>query len=257
MRKLLPLAVLFFGSCSTGMKYFDPALLYTDISYQPKPVSIDSLKTANYISLGLNQKETNTESGSYDMLTSLQLDISRAHTLKNLCFSYGIFGMMGYMKNKAIEAGEPYYYDKKTFSAAGVRASVNTYVKKGNIDYRFIGAELSYSKEFGDFAAYRKTIYRELNYYSVHNTGLLTAGLTSEVILHNYKYSDRQAGARLFVGRTLNNLVYRGPVPVNSSPEKPKTTNVSIALFGQIKKVVVILEGGSGGNGLVKLGYRF
>ena len=50
---ILATSLLFLLSACERQIY-TPALYHQDIAYQPKPASFDSLKTANYISGGIN-----------------------------------------------------------------------------------------------------------------------------------------------------------------------------------------------------------
>jgi hypothetical protein len=252
--------LLFLVSCSPSTiypKYYDPALLGIDISYQPKPMAADSLKEAKYISAGINQKVIVNGSQDLDLVYMIQSDLSRAHTFKGLNIAYGVFGMAGIIENGLINEGKPYYYDKKSFTALGARGSVNTFFTRDNVDYRIIGAEFSFNKELGDFAAFRKTIKNEPYYYTVHNTQLFTAGLTSEVIVHSHKNTSSQLGARLFLGRTFTAMSYHGlgPGSVDNIPS-PDVNSVQLSFFGQLKRFHGTLEVVPSG-GQVKMGYRF
>ena len=253
------LMLLFLSSCGAPVihpKYYDPALLHTDISYQPKPMAVDSLKQAKYISAGTNQKEIYNGSNSYDWVFMVQSDLSRAHTFKRLNISYGVFGMTGYIENGLINEGDTYHYDKKSFTAMGARGSVNSFFTKGNVDYRIIGAEFSFNKEFGDFAAFRKIIRDEPYYYTLHNTQLFTAGLTSEVILHSRKKTSSQLAARLFIGRSFNTMAYLGPESDEGLPKSPEVNNAQLSFFGQLKRFHAVIEVVPYGT-QARLGYRF
>jgi hypothetical protein len=247
---LLLIAGVFLSSCSPGIvnKYYDPALLLADISYQPKPMASDSLKSAIYISGGINQREMQSESNSYDMINMLQFDVNRAHTFNYINASYGFFAMGGYFKNGLINNGEPHVFDKKNFSAIGLRGSLNTFYTKNNVDYRLLGIELSYSQEFGNYSKFRKSLQNQQYYYSIDNTKLFTAGVTTEMIVHSRRKEANQLGTRLFIGKTFNKLTYKGTF------EKPDLINVNIAIFGQLDKFHAILEGGTAAQ--LRLGYR-
>lgn len=256
-------ALLFLGvilsSCSSTQvipKYYDPAMLNNDISYLPKPMSGDLKKDMRYISIGAGQKVTDGESNKYDELLSLQLNLSQAHTFKNLNLAYGIFGVSGFLKNGVIAPGEPYHFNKKKFSALGVRGSVNSYLKKGDIDFRLIGAEFSYSKESGEFQAFRKIAFNKPSYYAVGNTELFTAGLTSEVIINIDSKLLTQLGTRLFVGKSFNTLNYS--YSEHDFPKRsPRINNINIAFFGQLKRFYGVLESSYPGSHHAKVGFRF
>ena len=83
---------LLFLLSACERQIYTPALYHQDIAYQPKPASFDSLKTANYISGGINYYLDQTWS---DLLVSAQFNFSRAHVFNNFNLSYGAFGVAG------------------------------------------------------------------------------------------------------------------------------------------------------------------
>jgi hypothetical protein len=261
--KLLPIVLLFLltgclfppSTPKIYRKYYDPAMLNNDISYLPKPMSLDRKKHTQYISMAYCEKAGFEEFDRYDELTSLQLSLSQAHTFKNMNIAYGAYGVSGFIKNGLISDKEPYFFDKKKFSALGARGSVNYSINKGDFDFRAFGAEFSYSKEFGDFEAFRNAGFNKPTYYAAGNTSIFTAGFTSEVIMNVNEKRTKQVGVRGFIGKSFNTINYFGSE--NDNPTRnPNVDNMNIAFFAQFTPVFCVLERSQYGA-QVRLGYRF
>ncbi|MDB5023517.1 MAG: hypothetical protein JWP78_1272 [Mucilaginibacter sp.] len=188
--------LLLMSSCS---HLYAPALYHQDIAYQPKPTSFDAAKTATYISAGLN----NYSSINYsDFLTSGQVNLSVGHAFDNFNIAYGAFGVFGDYQYSGSKSNQNYFSDK-FFGAVGGRFSANAFVTSGNADIRFIGVEMAYSHEFGDYANYRQELFRRGGYFVDPRTDLYTIGLTTEVIFHSRNNSGIQHGIRGFLGTTV------------------------------------------------------
>ncbi len=190
-------AAIFFASCS---KVYSPALYHQDIAYQPKPASFDSVKSRTYASAGLN---TYLNSNLSDLVVSGQVNLSRGYVFNNFNLAYGAFGVFGDYENGAIQQGQPNYFTDKFFGAVGGRASANFFINSGRTDFRFIGMEMAYSHEFGDYANFRQSVLSQPNYYVDPRTELFSIGLTSEVLFHNVNNPSVQHGIRVYLGTTL------------------------------------------------------
>jgi len=190
-------AAILFASCS---KVYTPALYHQDIAYQPKPASFDSVKSMTYASGGIN---TYVNSNFEDLLVSGQANLSRGHAFNNFNLAYGAFGVFGDYENGAIQKGQPNYFTDKFFGAVGGRASANFFVNSGRTDFRFIGVEMAYSHEFGDYANFRQSVQSQPGYYVDPRTDLFSIGLTSEILFHNVNNPGFQHGIRVYLGTTL------------------------------------------------------
>ena len=254
---LLLLTFLLLASCTSTVrtKYYEPAVLKSDISYLPKPISADTVKSSVYMSAGYHQKQTSLEE-SADMVHMFQLFLNRAHTFRHINIAYGASGLTGYLKNNMIEAGESNYFKTKPFHSLVLRGSVNTYIKKNNIDYRWLGAEFAYSREYGAFKDFRSEVYRQPDFFSIINHETFTAGLSSEVIFHNPNTVSNQLGVRLFAGKTFSNLTYLGMYYIGDSPINANPFIATLALFIQLNRLNIVLEGG-GSTAQGRIGYRF
>ena len=76
--------LLFFTSCNQHI--YGPALYKTDINYQFKPMSSDSVKSANYVSGAV---ELGSGVNLQDEILIGQINYNRANTYKNFNLSYG------------------------------------------------------------------------------------------------------------------------------------------------------------------------
>jgi len=246
---LLCAVTTLLASCST---LYQPALYHQDIAYQPKPVSFDTVKSATYISAAY---EANLSTDYSDLIQSGQFNISRGHVFDGFNIAYGAFGSLGDYEHDGTTGGNNFGY--KNFGALGARASANLFTNNDDTEFRFIGMEMAYSHEFGDYADLRKNLYAQGGYYIDPRTDLFTVGLTSEVIFKDRRNPFIQHGFRLFLGTTLGNnpldqSLYAGDI----APEKllhyifPK-----ISYYIKFKKFFGTFEGGN--QFFVRFGYAF
>lgn len=243
------IVLLLFTGCSSSRYYYDPALFNSGVGYQPKPISFDSVKSSNYISVG-SGSITKTEYES----TLFQFDYNKGYTFKNINLSYGAFGLAGSVKNTRVPAENAFYYKRKSFAALGAKTVINTFFTSGRTDFRIVGLELAYSKEFGKYADYRRMVLVDPDFYSIINTGLFTGGLSSEVIWHHKKTVNTQFGIRLYIGRTFGNYYYINSQE-NYNMNDLYQINASLNFFFQLKRFNAVLENGTASY--LKVGYRF
>jgi hypothetical protein len=260
MRKLIIPAVLILLLCSACNKHFyAPALYNNDVSYQPKPASFDSAKSATYVSIGegFNQAVNINNTVSFG-----ELDISRGHVFKNSNLSYGAFGFVGAIDNEnhQNELKDPYSFKSKSFAGIGGRASFNMFkALQENINFRYIGIEATYSKEYGDFAAFRRAVQNSPDYSATTRTEMFTVGATSEILWHSPKSTDKQFAFRFFLGKTIGNYDYLKNKSVLNVNEVPVYFTASY--FMQIKHfwgAAELTRNDISVPGMrVKIGYRF
>ena len=224
-----------------------PAFYNSDITYQPKPLSADTVHHAAYISAAIvNGQGANVN----DMLTAGEINLGMGYTIKHFNFAYGVFGAAGSFSNATIPSDQPYYFNNKFAGVAGGRASINYYITSGHVDIRVIGIEAAYSNEFGDYANYRKEVAGQPYFYTSTRTDLLTIGGSTEVIWYGHDLS-RQYGFRVFLGST--NVNY----PTNpNNYDAPPSITATLAYFMQIKRYFMIGEV-TGAGGHFSVGYRF
>lgn len=226
MKKLLlPALIVLISLNSCSKRFYAPALYEHDVSYQPKPSSFDSSKTATYISIGegFNQAVNINNTVSFG-----ELNISQGHVFKNTNLSYGAYGFLGSIDNSnhSNELKDPNSFESKSFAGIGGRASFNFYTVMDNVNFRFIGVEASYSTEYGDFAAYRRLVNNLPDYNSVTRTEMVTLGLSTEALWHSKNNPKIQHALRGFVGKTFGDF---SQVKVTSNTGSPSDLAIYLA----------------------------
>jgi hypothetical protein len=249
---LLPLCSLLsiLSACS---HVYAPALYHQDIAYQPKPTSFDKSATATYASVGLN----NYAGVNYtDFLTSGQVNLSQGIRFDNFNIAYGAFGVFGDYQYSGSKTDANYFSDK-FFGAVGGRFSANAFVTDGNVDFRFIGVEMAYSHEFGDYANYRQELLNRGGYFVDPRTNLYTIGLTTEVIFHSMRNSGIQHGIRGFMGTTVgyNDLTDSYYHDETLGEEFFHKFFPKISYFITFKNYFATAEAGN--NLFIRFGYKF
>ncbi|HZY40010.1 MAG TPA: hypothetical protein VFE53_25330 [Mucilaginibacter sp.] len=247
---LFTLAIL-LASCS---KVYTPALYHQDIAYQPKPASFDSIKSVTYASAGIN---TYLNDNFSDLLVSGQANLSRGHVFNNFNLAYGAFGVFGDYENGMIQKGQPNYFTDKFFGAVGGRGSANFFVNSGRTDFRFIGVEMAYSHEFGDFASFRQMVQSQSGYFVDPRTDLFSIGLTSEVLFHNVNDASFQHGIRVYLGTTFGTSPLEGTYYTDQTGEGRFFRSIypKASYFITFKKFFGTIEAGE--NIFVRFGVKF
>ena len=245
---------LLFLLSACERQIYTPALYHQDIAYQPKPASFDSLKTANYISGGINYYLDQTWS---DLLVSTQFNFSRAHVFNNFNLSYGAFGVAGDY-DKGGDDSSPTDFSGRFFGAVGGRASANLFTSYERMDFRYLGIEMAYSHEFGSFAAFRHFLNSQPGYQADIRTELFTVGLSSEIIFHNQNNINIEHGIRLFLGGTF------GPNPVGDNSDYSSSSLTPQFFHDIFPKVSYFINAkhffgvGEFGSGIfLRAGYKF
>jgi len=245
------IATVILTSCS---KVYTPALYHQDIAYQPKPASFDTAKSATYLSGGINFY---SNPNLADLVISSQFNLSRGYVFDHFNLAYGAFGVLGDYENGAINTGQPNYFSDKFFGAVGGRASVNAYVNSGRIDFRYIGMEVAYSHEFGDYANFRNAVNGQPDFFADTRTDLFSIGLTTEVIFHNVDNVGFQHGIRGFLGTTLGYNQLDDTYYVNETSSARLFRNIfpKASYFIKFKHYFGTFEVGS--NIFLRFGLRF
>jgi len=258
MNKLYYLAflslVLLCSACNQHI--YAPALFKTDISYQFKPMSSDSVKTANYVSgsvmvsQGANQQ---------DEILIGQGSFNRAVTLENFNLSYGGYGFLGNYQNTTLSSKEPGYFTNKLISGLGLRSSADVYVATGRTNVRF-GLEGAYSIEFGSYADFRRSAQTLPGFYTDASTSMFTGGFATEVIWHNKKNFATQYGYRLFIGSVFGNHTFLNNTYGQNNFDNeiyPERFCVSGAYILQVNRAQFVLESQNVVSLTFRFGYRF
>ncbi len=203
---ILGVIILCLYSCAQNI--YTPALFKNDVSYLPKPMSSDIKKSDTYFS--------GTYGGSIgsnfnDQINFGEIDISEGHVFNPFNIAYGIYGFTGNIRNNnysdSLHNLDPNVFQTKSFSGIGARLSGNLFdMVSKRTDFRMIGFEASYSKEFGDYAAYRTAVQNLPGYYSYTSNQLFTLGGTSEIIWKSMSVPELQYSFRLFIGKTFGDF---------------------------------------------------
>jgi hypothetical protein len=197
---ILLLASICLSACN--QHYYAPALYKNNISYQAKPMSGDSVKSATYVSGGLGAA---TGVSLSDDIYMGQLSLDRAHTFDNLNIAYGVFGYAGSYENTTLQPTDAHYFTNQSFAGIGARGSANLSIPLKNVDLRVIGVEFSYSKEFGAYADFRSAVKSDQNFYTDASNVIFGGGLTTEVAWRGRHNPQLHYAARGYVGTTFGN----------------------------------------------------
>ena len=205
-RLLLLLILPLLSSCSRH--FYAPGLFNNDITYQPKPASFDTVKHAGYVSLGFGANEGVSSSSS---VSFGEVNLSHAHVFNNVNLAYGAFGFIGAIDNSNYDnekASDPVSFKSKEFGGYGGRLSINMFKVMGQTNFRYLGFEAAYSREFGDFAQFRRDVHNLPNYNTTTRTEMVTIGCTSEILWQAPGNPKNQFAFRLFIGKTLGDYSY-------------------------------------------------
>jgi len=252
--KYLLLLLLFAVIMTSCSHVYTPALYHQDIAYQPKPASFDSVKSRTYVSAGLGG---NSNTNYNDFLISGQLNLSQGHVFDNFNIAYGGFAVFGDYENGSNDKTKPNYFGDKFFGAVGGRFSANAFVHSDNVDFRFIGVEMAYSHEFGDYATFRKSLDKQGGFYVDPRTDLFSIGLTTEVLFHNRNDATFQHGIRGFLGTTVGHSQLDDTYYADDSSQEKFFHKIypKASYFITFKNYFGTFEVGS--NVFVRFGYKF
>lgn len=252
--------VLIFSSCAINnntplTNLYGPAVFQSDIAYMPKPLSSDSTHHARYISAALIEGSGASPTNGNDEITRGEVSFGQGFTLPNFNAAYNVFGTLGSYSNVTdMTSNDRFYFNNKAFGAYGGRISANTYITSGRVDIRFIGFEMAFSHEFGQYADYRKSVTDSAYFYTNSKTTLVTLGGTSEVVWHSHD-PYIQFGLRVFVGRSLGDNRYLNQ-GVTESYYNGYLHTSSLAYFMQIHQYFFVGELNATG-GQFRIGFRF
>lgn len=254
LRYLYFICSVLLASCSATV--YSPAMFGHDIAYQPKPMTFDTNKDATYLSgtFGAHQAVNTNDVGFGE------LNISRAHAFAHGNLAFGAFGFAGQVtdNNYVNDSANTFKFKHISFEGLGLRASGNLNTSFGRTNWRFLGFEAAYSKEFGAYSNFRRQVSGVPGYYSSPTSSLITAGLTTEIIWHGSSSVDNQYGFRVFIGRNFGNLSYLNNLPGGSGSFLLNSSN---SFFMQLHHFTATLET----NGFLSVtpslrltaGYRF
>ena len=242
---LLPASIsllLVFNSCSTHV--YAPALYHQDIAYMPKPASFSKEKVATYASAGVNLYNDPTYQNTQE---SGQFNLSQGFRFNNTNFAWNMFGVAGdYSKSQDID-GQYVDFKDKFFGAAGARISANLFTTYEKMEWRYLGFEAVYSREFGAYADYRKQVMQEPGYIVDPRTELVSAGLTTEFVFHG-RDIEIVHGLRGFLGTTFGRNILNDPRYDNQTDFNTRLSRALVpraSYFINVKRFFAVAEVGS------------
>lgn len=201
--------LLLFSSCARH--YYPSAMFQNDVQYMAKPHSSDSVLHGTYAS-GAFLTTFNTGNISESGAAGL-LNVYRSHTLKHpdLSVSYGVLGFAGNYYGHMADNPDGL---NKSFYGLGANFSISPYIKGENVDWHIIGLDLVYTKEFGDYAAFRQKGINTENYIFYRKTDLFTYGIFTEAIA---KVSPKVALAfKIGLNNTPGEMKYVSELPFDN-----------------------------------------
>lgn len=236
--------------------FYTPATTSNHMSYLPKPMRSDSVKTKNYISASFANNTLPYETG--DMAMGF-VNYNRSTVLNKINFSYGGFAYFGGnsqgYENSQRKINEDFY--SKGFFGVGLRTSLGFAEQSGNTEFRILNWENALVYEGGSYASFRKDIRAKSDPLAIatNKTTLFTTGGSTEIIWHGRKNMDRQYGFRLFLGTTIG--LQRD---INYTTEKISGMASDFSFFLKIRNAYGVLGTGTNlmnNSGKITLGYSF
>ncbi|MCJ8211950.1 hypothetical protein MUY27_19685 [Mucilaginibacter sp. RS28] len=201
--------------CSCKSEYLTNAMFQNDVQYMAKAHSTDSVKTHTYASGVLAIHSGDQFGNAYG--TAGMLNVYQSHTLAepNLNVAYGVFGYAGNYSRTSDNNNSKSTADfSKGFSGIGGNFSISGYIPGKKADWRVLGVDVMYSKEFGDYAAFRKQGINNDDYTFYPSSRLFTWGLFSEVLIKNS--DDVSLGFKLGLYNSPNQPHRVEGLPINN-----------------------------------------
>ncbi|MFD0941151.1 hypothetical protein [Pedobacter boryungensis] len=182
----------FISSCgslnSTLPVFYTPASTSNHVSYLPKPMMADSVKTKNYLSVSFSNNTLPYETG--DMVMGF-INYNRSHVINNINFSYGGFAYFGGTsrgyENSTRKISDEFY--GKGFQGLGLRTSIGYAEQSGNTEFRVLNWENSVVFEGGGYSSFIKKEREKHDPLSITSdkTTLYSTGGSTEVIWYGKK----------------------------------------------------------------------
>lgn len=197
----------FLSSCSK--QYYAPGLYQNDVQLMMKPQSQDSAKRKIYIA-GVLAEQLGA-SGQGDA-TSGVLNVYQSHTFKNINLSYGAIAYAGkYSRNETISSSNGNggtttndIHISKGFTGYGFNGSLSFYFSNKVCDFRILGADLIYTKESGDYLAFRRSVYGLPDILSSPRSEMLSYGIFTEYVFH--PKTDLNVGFKIFLNKVTGQI---------------------------------------------------
>lgn len=183
------LLTIIFISCGIVTNQYTEGNYVSKSSFSLKPSYRDSTESATYISGAIHGTNGKTGFNTGESSTFSLINIHKAITKEHMNFFYrGYLHGGNYKANNQIDlpGGD------KTFVGGGVSSEINYNLPSKYIDWRVMGAKLSYQYEGGEFATFRENAYMLGRIGNErHKLGSFRLNVTSELI---FKLQDADFG---------------------------------------------------------------
>lgn len=202
---ILLFAITAFGSSCTT--YLHPAMKGNDLSYQPRPLSADSIRNSITI-MGNIASASGIGAPAVEMGI---LNIGAAKTYNALNYAFTAFGFAGVADHNGTDSDRSQpdrnylpSFDK-SFYGFGLKTSIGYHEtsRGGKADFRLINWENSISNEYGTYSHLRSNLHsRPTDYYRVYSSNrrvLWTTGLSTEIIFKYRKQSNFRNSFRVLI----------------------------------------------------------
>ncbi|MDP4129760.1 MAG: hypothetical protein Q8918_16290 [Bacteroidota bacterium] len=187
------LILLSFGSCISPRSYYMSPMDINSLPYHTLPNTTDSQRAATYASLSIHAGGSNQT--VKDGVSGMRGDIHRAYRFGNFQAYYGGGISLGNYHlhesdhtayNYSTMSDTTYHFptSDKFFGSYGFGGGINLVIPfaGGRGEWRVIGFETSFQKEFGDYVKFRKQL-RDSAYDILATYGqIFTVGGTTELV---------------------------------------------------------------------------
>lgn len=181
----LALVCCMFISGCVQHGYFQSGLHGNNHHYKAMPLVADSMKSASYLSGNIIQGVANVR--PHDAFAGVHLSLHRAHNFGSFQGFYAANTTLGgYDVNDGYRQGDnPNQYYKgggRFFGGAGASAGINGVLPFGNGEWRYLGVEMSWQQEFGDYYKFRKALPDAAASYIDRHNHYITWGFNTEML---------------------------------------------------------------------------
>ncbi|WEK33983.1 MAG: hypothetical protein P0Y53_15960 [Candidatus Pseudobacter hemicellulosilyticus] len=218
MRTLLTtsLLLLLLGSCTQYAYYQSPLQANTN-PYRTLPRISEDQPSAIYASGSYTIGSANDD--ARDQVKAFSGSVYRAHQFNWFQAYYGANGHLGYYKVGQITGLDPYFHTnqnmndslintmrgKKSFGSWGAIGGVNLVMPLSNrSEWRMIGTDLSWNKEFGHYLDFRNKLPDTAANYIERNDQFFTISLYTDLVLAAKKGTFGMKWAMVYHPRSLD-----------------------------------------------------
>jgi hypothetical protein len=216
-RSLIQLFIISIGvsSCASYAYYQSP--LHTNTStYKAIPLERDSIRSAIYASASISAGGANDK--LRDGNASFNLSVHRSHNLGNFQALYGISGAAGSYNVDSVynfggffgapnqfvdpESINP-HVGRKFYGTVGGFGAANLVFPTEWGEWRILGAEAAWSREYGSYLRFRKALPDSSANLIERRSDLLTLALSTDFV---FKTHNGSIGMKFLMGRSLRNI---------------------------------------------------